>query len=98
MKTYRQMIGELNICMRTNMWKALFSFLLMSILETLIMSVFSMPVFMLLSEDGSVILTLILAVMSLFCGFVFVMLLQYGYQVLLLRLVQIGRASCRVRV
>lgn len=88
MKTYRQMIGELNICMRTNMWKALFSFLLMSILETLIMSVFSMPVFMLLSEDGSVILTLILAVMSLFCGFVFVMLLQYGYQVLLLRLVR----------
>lgn len=88
MKTYRQMIASLNDCMRKNMWKALFSFLLMSVLETFIMSIFSMPTFMLLSENTSVILNIILAVVSLFCGFIFVMMLQYGYQVVLLRLVR----------
>lgn len=88
MKTYRQMIKTLNACMLKNMWKALLSFLLMSVLETCIMSAFSIPAMMLFSESGSPILTMLLAVLSLYVGFTLVFMLQYGYQVLLLRLLR----------
>ncbi|QTQ16854.1 hypothetical protein [Treponema parvum] len=88
MKTYRQMIRVLNACMRVNMWKALFSFLLMSVLETLVMSFFSGPVIMLLAKGGVSLFPVAASVALLFMGFVFVMFLQYGYQVLLLRILR----------
>lgn len=91
MKTYRQLVEILNERMRTNMWKALFSFLLMSVLETIILSAFSIPAMASLSVDGSSggnIGSLIFSLISIYCGFVFVMLLQYGYQVILLRLLR----------
>lgn len=88
MKTYRQLVEILNERMRKNMGKALVSFFFMSVLEGLIMSVFSIPAMALMSVDGSTggsIVSLVFSLISIYCGFVFVMLLQYGYQVILLR-------------
>ena len=68
MKTYRQLVEILNERMRKNMGKALVSFFFMSVLEGLIMSVFSIPAMALMSVDGSTDGSIVSLVFSLISG------------------------------
>ena len=88
MKNYRQMAQTLNSCLRVNMWKALFSFLMMSVLESLFMTSFSFLAMLIISSRENSIAVFVISLIFLFVGFVFVMILQYGYQVLLLRMLR----------
>lgn len=88
MKNYRQMAQTLNSCLRVNMWKALFSFLMMSVLESLFMTSFSFFAMLIISSRENSIAVFVISLIFLFVGFVFVMILQYGYQVLLLRMLR----------
>jgi hypothetical protein len=88
MSTYRELKKKINACAGRQMGKALFAFFMLSILETLVLSVFMTPVLLVSKEGRASVSEMIVTAISLYAGFIFILVLQYGYHVLIARLVR----------
>jgi len=88
MENYRELGRKLNACVRKQMGKALFGFFVLSMLETFILSFFMTPVLLVSKNGKASVFDMIATAVSLYAGFIVILVLQYGYHVLIVRLVR----------
>ncbi len=88
MKTpIKQLLVRLNQVVRPNMGNALFALFLALICETVLGMIFAAPAMMMLTRNPSLNQT-IFAAMLVFCSLIIWLLFQYGFHVLILRMVR----------
>lgn len=88
MPTFKELKKKINACAGKQTGKALFGFFMLSMLETAALSVFLMPVLLVSKTGRATIPEMAVTAVSLYAGFIVVLVLQYGYHVLIARLVR----------
>ncbi|MBQ7159410.1 MAG: hypothetical protein IJS09_08335, partial [Treponema sp.] len=87
MISFKQLLVRLNQTVRPNMGNALFALFLTLICETVLGMIFAAPAMMIMGRDTE-INDLIFAMLLVFCALVVWLLFQYGFHILILRMVR----------